>query len=75
MHWINTTALLERGQATRAVILLPFQKVAAAVLHQCPPCLIAPVLHRHSGDEKRQLLAEDLFLGGSLSICSAFEEC
>lgn len=33
MHWINTIALLKRGQATRAVIFLPFQKVGAAVLH------------------------------------------
>lgn len=50
-HRINTTALLKRGQAARAVILLPFQKVAAAVLHQCPPCLITLVLHRHSGHD------------------------
>lgn len=71
-HCINTTALLKRGQATRAVILLPFQKVAAAVLHQCPPCLITLVLHRHSGNDIKQLLAEDLFLGENLSICSAF---
>lgn len=70
MHWINTTAFLKRGQATRAVILFPFQKVAVALLHLCPPCLITPVLHRHSGDEKRQLAAEDLFLGENLSIHS-----
>lgn len=74
MHWINTIALLKRRQATRAVILLPFQKVAAAVLYQCLPCLITLVLHRYSGDEKRQLLAENLFLGKTLSIWSSFAE-